>query len=103
VVINKVTREEENRDLIIYFNVKEKTKRLIIENKVKSLPYLEQLEKYSEGAGSDDYFMLLSIIKPAFMVDEEICINDVIWRYLSYIDLDKILVKLNDKIKVSAV
>lgn len=37
---------------------------LIIENKVKSIPYLEQLQRYSKYGGSDTKYLLLTMINP---------------------------------------
>src|ERR1700676_1892052 len=60
-VMLPVLREQKNRDLTINFK---NGQQLVIENKVKSLPYIEQLELYSEGATEDQNFLLLSLMPP---------------------------------------
>ena len=46
----QVFREKENRDIIIYLENKNGDKEhIVIENKIKSLPRIDQLEKYTEN------------------------------------------------------
>jgi hypothetical protein len=84
-------REKENIDLIFTY---EDNQVLIIENKVKSLPSISQLEKYSKNHNSNKNYLLLSLYKPEF-IDEnnQFIINDTIkWNFLSYKEL-AILIK----------
>ena len=104
----EVLRERSNIDLIVVFYNKEKTiGRIILENKVKSLPYKEQLDKYSkkivnykgfEAAKSNHLFILLAMNKnnPSFFDDDKYTTTaifsgkkekksvKVFWNYLSY-------------------
>jgi len=93
----KIKREEKNIDL--QFSLKN-GQHIIIENKVKSLPYLKQLEdytrKYSDKAKYS--YILLSLSKPTHLFREiddkiEVKINDstYYWKYMSYEFLSKLL------------
>ena len=63
VSIKCVKREEEHLDLSIYFN---NGQELVIENKVKSLPYIAQLQAYSKNSAPNRCFVLLSLARPPF-------------------------------------
>ena len=79
-------REKENIDLTFIY---ENEEILIIENKVKSLPTISQLQKYSKNHNSNKNYLLLSLYKPEF-IDEnnQVIINDTIkWNFLSYKEL----------------
>ncbi len=82
---NEVFREKEYIDLSFkYSNGQE----VLIENKVKSIPYIQQLEKYSENHNSNKNYILLSLSYPSFFQSKDkLMINGVIWHYLSYVDL----------------
>lgn len=82
---NEVFREKENIDLSFkYSNGQE----VLIENKVKSIPYIQQLEKYSENHNSNKNYILLSLSYPSFFQSKDkLMINGVTWHYLSYVDL----------------
>ena len=68
-----VDREKGNTDLRLnYAN----NRHVIIENKVKSMPYEEQLEKYAKNTGKDQCYILLSLIKPDF-ISEILIFDDV--------------------------
>jgi hypothetical protein len=65
--ISNVKREEKNRDLTVYFQDKNgSAKKLIIENKVKSIPNYQQLVNYSKDGTKEEYYILLSLAKPFF-------------------------------------
>ncbi|HLO85094.1 MAG TPA: hypothetical protein VK203_08805 [Nostocaceae cyanobacterium] len=89
--IDHVCREHQNSDLKIKYTHGET---LVIENKVKSLPYLHQLREYSLK-NPDANFILLSLIEPTSVEfdynqeSQQIIIPDkpFIWHYLSYGDL----------------
>lgn len=55
--ISKVYREQRNVDLTIDFA----NGRVIIENKVKSIPNIHQLKNYASNLGDKDYLLLLSL------------------------------------------
>lgn len=94
--ISNVFREKENIDLsFTYSNQQE----ILIENKVKSIPYLNQLEKYSEKHNSHKNYVLLSLSEPVFFEQKkEIEIGCAIWHYLSYDELKDMLTYLIDRI-----
>ncbi|MEG2254876.1 MAG: PD-(D/E)XK nuclease family protein [Vagococcus sp.] len=92
--IVSVSREEKNIDLTVTFKNENKEEvKLYIENKVKSIPYKEQLEKYvaklKEGS-----FLLLSLSKP----NQEI-LEDMKWSVMDYRELSQRLssIKMNMK------
>lgn len=68
--INPPKREKMNIDLIFIFETDETTIRVVIENKVKSLPYLYQLEDYARKIENnwkgDTIYCLLSLVTPNF-------------------------------------
>lgn len=97
--INKIFRERENIDLSFnYSNDQE----ILIENKVKSVPYKEQLAKYSEKHTNKRNYILLSLSEPMFFQSQSKLDLDikkgVTWHYLSYSDLKKMLQTLSMKI-----
>lgn len=83
-------REKNNQDIIVNFysiqeddsEEREIKKEIIIENKVKSLPDLIQLEKYYSKIKNKTIcdFYLLSLIEPDFK-------EPIGWKFLSYLDI----------------
>ena len=96
VEVNKVLRELKNRDLTIYFN---NGQELVIENKVKSLPYIEQLELYSKDAEAHQNFVLLSLMRPPFSIDGTIKIGSVVWNVLTYSHLAVLIKEIGTSIQ----
>lgn len=103
LTIKNIYREKKNIDLsFTYSNGQE----VFIENKVKSMPYIRQLENYSEKNPKYNY-ILLSLSKPSFFDDVDndgkqssiIEIDGVEWQYLSYTVLRNMLAELSAKIK----
>lgn len=94
--IKEIYREKENIDLSFsYLNGEE----LLIENKVKSIPYIEQLEKYSKKHNNFKSYILLSLSEPIFFKSREsIEISGVMWSYLSYSALNIMLKSITEKI-----
>jgi hypothetical protein len=87
--LKEIRREQKNIDLHFYFTDGQE---LIIENKVKSIPYLEQLEKYSDNALENQSFILLTLTKPSFSRGSSVTLaNGVSWKVISYADLAKLL------------
>lgn len=91
-------REKENIDLYLEFKNGQK---LFIENKVKSIPYKEQLEQYTKEQNSknnfqNNNFLLLSLTQPSF---DLLNINGVKWHCINYYELGKLLNNLIPKIK----
>jgi hypothetical protein len=95
--IISVKREKENIDFSFEYTNGQK---VIIENKVKSLPYLEQLKKYSTKHDQSICYILLSLSKPSFVVENGnyFLANNVKWNYLSYSVYDGFILSLVDKV-----
>jgi len=95
---NKITaiipeREKQHMDLTLELEFEnEKKKKIIIENKVKSLPNKAQLDKYKKEHTADFYF-LLTLVKPNFISDG--------WQTITYGELSDIIEKNIDKIAPS--
>lgn len=119
-----IKREEKNRDITIHTN----DGIYIIENKIKSLPYVEQLAKYQIEAGTSFEGGVIAALKdPKFDGDEEykvfankgehnvkVCkeenkyrfviddtLSDKVWRFLSYADIVSEIEKNNKNFSVS--
>jgi len=63
LTVDKIEREKANIDLTIHCKKGGNKITIVIENKVKSIPTNEQLEKYSKKNPAD-YFVLLTFIEP---------------------------------------
>ncbi|MDO8514229.1 MAG: PD-(D/E)XK nuclease family protein [bacterium] len=96
VAIEGVLREHNHHDLTISFK---NGQELIIENKVKSLPYIEQLAMYSEDAKANQNFLLLSLVPPPFAREGKIQTGSVVWSTLTYSDLAAIIEQIGSSIK----
>ena len=102
---NDIYREQNNTDLrftIVSSNRIER--RVILENKVKSIPYLSQLEEYSNDANDSDILVLLTLHDPNFLKNDNGKIeisNGKIWHVLSYDDFKFILTSFIEKSKSS--
>ncbi|HIN39989.1 MAG TPA: hypothetical protein EYM84_06930 [Flavobacteriales bacterium] len=94
-----VDREKGNTDLRLnYVN----NRHVVIENKVKSMPYKEQLEKYAKNTGKDHCYILLSLIKPEFIdASQSYQGENGTWQYLSYGELASRLQSLSGKYKTT--
>lgn len=90
-------REKSNIDLS--FKYKD-GQQILIENKVKSIPYIEQLQKYSKKHASDtnNNFILLSLSKPEFINSDNIWNESTKWHYLSYKELSSKLQSMSELI-----
>ncbi len=86
--ISNIQREKKNIDLSFEYD---NSQQVLIENKVKSIPYKEQLERYSEGSKSNENYILLSLTKPKFELPEN-------WKFMSYGELHTKLGELIKKI-----
>ena len=104
LTIHNVYREKKNIDLSFsYQNGQE----VFIENNVKSVPYIQQLVRYSNNNPNHNY-ILLSLSRPLFFDDLDIHgreldykeIEGVKWHYISYevlkVKLQSILVEINE-------
>ena len=96
--ITEVHRELHNFDLTVVYADGQK---LIIENKVKSLPYLGQLEEYTAEATDkpNTGFLLLSLTEPYFLdnTGRTIILKDgSYWHFLNYRELGE---KLHEALK----
>ncbi len=95
--IDEIYREKKNIDLsFTYSNGQE----VLIENKVKSIPYIGQLEMYSQNNTDNQNYILLSLSKPAFFEGQDtMIIGNVEWHYISYTKLKNMLCKLQGGIE----
>jgi len=90
-------RETENIDLMFELLDKNQQKRkIVIENKVKSLPYQGQLIEYAKSFSDENTgLILLSLSKPDFIKNGCYQTPDgYTWRYLSYMDIVELLEEL---------
>lgn len=88
--IEETEREKLNTDLTIRFK---KNKKVVIENKVKSIPNPAQLKKYEQKITGITKFVLLSLFEPSF---EPVSTN---WKHIDYRDYCKILEELISKLE----
>lgn len=72
VEITSLEREKQNIDISFYLG----NTIVLIENKVKSIAYKEQLDKYSNLYKSEKKCILLSLKKPTFEIED--------WQFLDY-------------------
>ena len=80
-------------DLEIKYKENNREKRIIIENKIKSFPTNEQLEKYSKEALVEDNIFILTSLAPKFDIPKP-------WIYLSYSKIADNMAKIfNDSFK----
>jgi len=92
----KIERERYNIDLLVTVELTNKSKLLIVvENKLKSIPYPEQLDKYFEKINSlkefndiNKKFILLSLTKPQFDLPGK-------WEFKGYSDLSDAISNIN--------
>lgn len=80
--VREVKREEGHRDITIYSGGKV----FVVENKIKSIPYAEQLKKYQDDKSIKKQFtsgVITGITEPSFDCSQE-CPN---WRFISYAEI----------------
>ena len=85
--IENVGREEGNRDITVYSG----GKGYVIENKVKSLPNVKQLEKYQKKFAQFESGVITSVIRIDFDVDK--------WRFLSYDEIGEKIMETAERIE----
>ncbi|PLT28159.1 PD-(D/E)XK nuclease family protein [Peribacillus deserti] len=62
--LSEVKREKESRkDLILIFTKGKQKQKIIIENKFKSIPYFEQLDRYKKDIKKNTTYVLLSLLE----------------------------------------
>jgi hypothetical protein len=87
--LNNVEREKHNIDLTLNYD---DGQIIYVENKIKSVPYREQLKQYSKNHNPKNCYLLLSLSRPSFFGDSDILlIGRAKWQYLSYAQLNKLL------------
>lgn len=96
--IKEAYREKGNVDLYLIFN---NGQHLIIENKVKSIPNIQQLDQYvreqlADKDADSKNFLLLSLTRPKFVTGKT---SKTEWHFLDYGDLSKMILGLSAKIK----
>jgi len=108
LVDNKSVKREKNQ-IDLMFEIVEKDnlenrKKIIVENKVKSLPYINQLNEYAEKF-PDACYILLSLSTPHHLINEDGIIlgkNDAKWHLMTYSDLVDALEKVKFNYKTVA-
>ncbi len=93
----RVDREKKNRDLSIWFkNSKGESKCLVVENKLKSIPAIEQLEKYTNDLGDRFQCGVLTGLKKPNILDEDGCVSigEHRWIFKSYKDISNKMLEL---------
>lgn len=95
--IISISREKENVDLIFQYTNQQE---IVLENKVKSVPYFGQLKKYTSNHVVSRNYVLLSLSEPLFFYsNKEIRINGTVWHYMNYSELSDQLKKVVVNIK----
>jgi len=83
--IIEIFREKNNIDISFKYS---NNQELLIENKVKSIPSIKQLEDYSKKHTDGRNYILLSLSEPTFFQSNKtIKIGNASWHYLSYSNL----------------
>lgn len=106
LIFKYVAREEGNRDITIWFQYPNQIwKCYVIENKLKSIPYYEQLEKYTNELG--DYFTsgILTGLRKPNIADENgyININGKKWKFVSYSEISLKIKEIVEKSNVETI
>ena len=94
--VDKIEREQHNRDLTIWKN----NVAYVVENKIKSVPYKEQLKKYETDLEKNQSFgcgILTGIFKPDFMEDDD-CNK---WKFVSYKEIGEQILEILKQVKCS--
>lgn len=93
-----VGREDGNRDLTIYMKKQEDEKRskvYVVENKFKSMPTVEQIQKYQKDVEQKAVFhggLLTGIEKPNFILPTN-------WNFISYKEISQGILNVVENIK----
>ena len=87
--VKRVGREEGKRDLSIYLDDEKSGPVIVVENKLKSIPYREQLKKYQGALKDRFYFGVLTGIVTPTIVNEEgaVEIDGRKWKFVDYITI----------------
>lgn len=94
--VDKIEREQKNRDLTIWKN----NVAYVVENKIKSVPYKDQLEKYETDLEKNQSFgsgILTGIFPPDF-IDDADCKK---WKFVSYEEIGKKILEILKNVKCS--
>lgn len=99
IIFDDVSREERHRDLTIWYNMPDGSKQFyIIENKLKSIPHINQLEEYTKDAGDNMIGgVLTGLSKPVIMDGKDIItVNGKNWHFVPYSTLSKKMKEIAD-------
>ena len=95
--IKNIKREKGKIDLSFMYS--DNCEEILIENKVKSIPDLTQLKKYSQKEKENQNYVLLSLSEPVFFKGKDkLVVDSVTWFYLSYDKLNKKLSRLCERL-----
>ncbi|MFE6799892.1 PDDEXK-like family protein, partial [Paenibacillus chitinolyticus] len=95
-ILESVREKDGHKDLLIQYksHASKHIHKMIIENKLKALPTLQQLEKYSANKPYS-IGILLSLSKPVFLKNtDSLRIGKMHWHYVSYKRLEEGLKKI---------
>ncbi len=87
--VDRIEREQQHRDLTIWQN----NVAYVVENKIKSVPYKEQLKEYENGLEKKQSFglgILTGIFEPDFIKDND-CNK---WSFISYKEIGERILKI---------
>lgn len=87
--VKRVGREEGNRDVSIYLDDDKTGPVIVIENKLKSVPGREQLEKYQNALGNRFFLGILTgIVAPTIVnKDGKVEVAKKDWNFVRYSDI----------------
>lgn len=106
LIFQYVSREEGNRDITICFQYPNKTQKCyVIENKLKSIPYYDQLEKYTNKLGDKFISGVLTGLKKPNIVDDNgnVDINGKKWKFISYSEISSRIKEILEKSEVEMI
>lgn len=92
----EIKREHNNFDLCVINSEKEKDVKLVLENKVKSIPQKSQLDEYQKKAGNDVQDLILLSLVTDFP-DRKSIEAEARWNIKSYTDLHDAILKYKNQ------
>lgn len=96
VEVTRITREEEHRDLSIWVKLKDNSEKcIVIENKLKSIPTVDQLIGYSKKLDKKYYRGFLTGLKKPIIVGDDNKVHTEYgdWDFITYNDFCNIIEK----------
>lgn len=104
---DKVTREEGNRDISIWYVLPDNSRKcFVVENKLKSIPYAMQLEKYADGLGeSFAEGVLTGLTRPNIVNENGVKTTEKgkMWRFVPYSKISEEIRRIAKKSTVTSI